>query len=128
MKVLYPILLLLFITSFSFGQDKKEACAAKFKTGKFVYVGNGSDAVITRTKKKQIESWDKGRSKIIMKVKWIGPATYQLKVVKLVNVEGGCVKKGTIITTTITNCMSKQFMFRYKSDCGDGEAQMRKVD
>jgi len=109
----------------SFGQTG--TCSDKFKTGKFKHVGLDSDAIVIRTKKKQYETQDGGRSKIIMKIKWIGPEAYTLKVVKVINVEGG-LNKGDMITTTIADCTDKQYTFKYSAIGVQGESKMRKVN
>ncbi|MDG1346454.1 MAG: hypothetical protein P8M61_00065 [Crocinitomicaceae bacterium] len=124
-KLLLLIGSLFFIQFISFGQTG--SCSEKFKTGKFKYVGLDSDAIVIRTEKKQYESWDGRRSKIIMKIKWIGPETYTLKVVKVINVEGG-LNKGDIITATITDCTDKQFTFIYSAAGAQGESKMRKIN
>jgi hypothetical protein len=114
--------LMLALSPMVWSQDSK--CNVDYKTGTFIYEDPTVKAIIVRTETQQKESWNDGKSFILMKIKWQNDSTYVLTVKKVVNAPG-CVKKGTKIWTTIESCDGKKINFSYKTkSCGDGKASM----
>jgi hypothetical protein len=114
--------IVLFFAIFSgFGAFSQEPdCLSKFRTGKFTYEGWEGKIEIIRTKTTQIETYDNGRSKIIMKIKWVGPREYVLTHVKSINAPG-CLKEGDTIRAHIISCNSTSFTCEWKANrCGSG--------
>src|SRR5687767_9594403 len=63
-------------------------CLKSLRRGTFFYVGQHEDCIITRTGTIQKEVWNRGKSIMIMKIKWVSDNEYLLIVKKLINVTG----------------------------------------
>ena len=100
-----------------------------FKTGTFLGLEDGrviDDYVIVRKKKRQIETYNKGKSKIISKIAWQTDRTFTLTTIKHVNVGKGCDKIGSIAYFTITNCNNGLCLMSWEQDgCGVGVVAIR---
>ena len=78
-QLLLLILLSLFLRpAFSQEQSKFD----DLKTGKFAYENKVGEVEIIRTKRKQIEQFNDGESKLILKIKWVS-ASDALRAYKL---------------------------------------------
>jgi hypothetical protein len=118
MKIYFLLVFIIFCASGAFAQDAD--CLSKFKTGKFTYEGWEGKISIIRTKTTQIETYNNGTSKIIMKIKWVGPREYVLTHVKSINAPG-CLKEGDTIRARIIRCTSTSFTCEWKANrCGSG--------
>ena len=109
------------------GQDS--GCLEKFRTGTFQYeTGGGEKVIIYRTKRKQTEVFNNGKSKLILKIKWLNDSTYLLIQKKAVNAPG-CLKKGDIIKTRVVSCEGERFTCEYSSErCGKGKSVFLKLE
>lgn len=97
MKHLYLVpLLTLAFPAFSQNQTHFD----DLKTGKFTYAENEGETEIIRTKRKQTEIYNDGKSKLVMKIRWENDTTYVLTLKREVNAPG-CLQKGDWIRTTI---------------------------
>src|SRR5690554_7101380 len=75
MKHLFTLLALTFLAGSAFAQ---EARYDDFKTGTFTYESQEGEVEIIRTKTKQIEIYNDGKSKLITNIKWENDSTYVL--------------------------------------------------
>ena len=122
--ILLTLLTLVFKPIFSQDQIDFEY----FKTGKFTYEGKEGEVEIIRTKNKQIEVYNGGNSKLILKIKWINDSTYVLTHKKSINAPG-CLEKGDWIKATILNGSKDQYECSYTSNrCGEGKSIFIKLE
>jgi len=127
MKSLYLSLLISLCTSFVYGQNTKKELE-KFRTGKFTYLGQEEDVVIIRTKKQQTETYNQGKSKLILKIEWVNDSTYVLTHQKAIEAPG-CLTKGDWIKTIITSQDGNKYTCTYTSNkCGSGEGTIVKLE
>lgn len=126
MKQLILITLLNLLISPVFSQDQNSF--DDLKTGKFAYEGNEGEIEIIRTKKKQIEIFNNGKSKLILKIKWLNDSTYVLTHIKAKNAVG-CLQKGDTIKAIILNRNGNRYECSYSSNrCGDGKSVFIKLE
>ena len=129
MKNSKPITILflsLFVPGFLYAQSAE--CMANMKTGTFEYKTEGVTITIARTKTKQIESYDNGKSKVISKITWISDNEYISTFVKAVNAPG-CLKKGDEVRVKILACNAKEYTASIVSEkCGSGETTISKIE
>jgi hypothetical protein len=96
-----------------------------FSTGTFVYVGS-ENASITRTKTKQIENAKDFT--VVLGIKWINDYTYVLTQRKISNSTNQCFKRGSKITTIVTEYDENSYTCTYDAGkCGSGAAVIRKI-
>lgn len=93
-----------------------DECAKKMREGKFTYEGKQYEVVITRTKTKQIETWNNGKSKLILKIEWISDTEYWLTFKRLVNGGENGPKKGDVIKTKILSCDGNKYYYECRGD------------
>lgn len=116
----------LFLASLAFAQDKVDY--SKFRTGTFSYPGQEEDVIITWTKHKQIEVYNGGESKLILKVEWLNDSTYLLTHKKSINAPG-CLDKGDWIKTKITQVNGNRYLCESTTNkCGSGELIIVKLE
>ena len=123
-----PIILTFLFFSFSltFFSQKKDPYK-RFKKGEFAYVGQENAVKIIRTKRKQIEVFGDGKSKLILKIDWTNDSTYVLTHLKSINANG-CLKKGEQIITTIINSTADKYTCFYTTkNCGEGRSAIIKL-
>ncbi len=100
----------------------------EFKTGVFLYEGMDSTKQITRTKNKQIEVFNEGKSKLVFDVEWTSDTTYLLRFKKAVNAPG-CLQKYDCIAVVINSISENSYSCRYISNnCGEGTSVFYKID
>ena len=110
----------------AFGQDNN--CLKKMRTGNFKYDVRGDDVIIVRTKKTQTEYINSGKSKLVLKIKWLSDSVYVLKQKKAVNVPG-CLHKGDEIVVKITRCYGNKYDAEYTTKkCGDGASTFIRIE
>lgn len=98
------------------------------KTGKFTYVGKEGETEIIRTKRKQVETFNGGKSKLILKIKWMNDSTYILTHKKAINAPG-CLQKNDWINVVITRRWGNRFECSCSSEnCGQGQIVFVKLD
>ncbi len=113
------ILLLTLIGSSAFAQKNK--CLSQVKTGVFTYEVQGVTITVERTKTKQIESYNDGKSKLINKLEWISDNQFEITFVKAVN-SPGCLEKGDKMMMTIMECGDNWHKVVGESEnCGSAE-------
>ncbi len=118
-------LLLCFLSAGAFAQDSE--CLANIRTGTFEYDANGITITVVRTKKKQIETYNNGQSKLVNKVEWISENEYRLTFVKQVNAPG-CLKKGDVMRLKILHCSANSYAVEIKSEqCGNATTTITRV-
>lgn len=126
MKRLF-LVILLFLTFYPVFSQKQNDFEG-FKTGKFAYEGRESEVEIIRTKRKQIEIYNGGQSKLIMAIKWINDSTYVLTLKRSVNVLG-CLENGDSIKTTILKRDGDKYFCSFTSNkCGGGSCVFIKLE
>ena len=126
MKTILVTFTLLLTLNFAFAQDANDPKA--FRTGTFVYKGIEDKAKVIRTKKTQTEVFNDGKSKLIMKIKWVDKTSYVLTLKKAINAPG-CLKIGDTITATLVKQEGKTFYCKSKSEnCGKADVVMIKVE
>ena len=126
MKNFFLVSFLVTSVFYSKAQTKEEL--QKFHTGTFSYKGMESEVQIIRTKKVQKEIFNKGKSRIIMKIEWLDDSTYVLTVKKIID-SPGCIKKGDKIFATIKSTNGNTYNCAYKSaNCGSGETVFIKLE
>ncbi len=119
MKHLFTLLALTFLAGSAFAQ---EARYDDFKTGTFTYESQEGEVEIIRTKTKQIEIYNDGKSKLITNIKWENDSTYVLTHKKAINAEG-CLDKGDWIRTKIISRDGNRYEADFVSNkCGRGTA------
>lgn len=120
----YLLFLFLLLTLSLSAQEKSNY--KDFRKGTFVYEGV-DDVKLIRTKKKQVEIFNDGKSKITMSIKWENDSTYVLTVTEILN-SPGCLHVGDVIYTKITKREGPKFFFSYQTaNCGNGAGELIKV-
>lgn len=122
----HHIALLFFILLFSFdahSQLSKE-CLERVKIGRFEYRSSDKTITVIRTKKRQIETYNNGKSKLINRIKWISNTTYITTFVKEVNASG-CLQRGDKMTMTILACDGDKYTVVATSEnCGGAKVEV----
>lgn len=118
---------LLFVTLSSAFSQESDSCLLSLRKGKFTYEGKSGEVTIIRTKNRQEEIFNGGRSKLIMKIKWINNSTYVLTHIKSVNAPGN-MKKGDKIFCSIPQCEGDHYTVRYTSVYGAGQSVFIKLE
>ena len=120
MKTILTVLFSSLFLSFTASSQSSE-CLDKIKTGKFKYMASGAVIEVTRTKTKQIETFNNGKSKVISKIKWISDTECILTFEKEINAPG-CLKKGDKMKMTILECDGNEYLVSVTSEnCGNVE-------
>ena len=113
-------------------QAQDSDCLKSIRTGKFESVtedGQGFDYTVIRKKKKQIEIFNNGKSKVISKIDWIDDSNYTLTTLKWKNANSGCDHIGAVAYVEILNCDESIQVLRWQQDgCGEGLTRLRRVD
>ncbi len=100
----------------------------RFKTGVFIYENRDSSRQIIRTKKKQTEVFNEGKSKLVFDVEWTSDTTYLLRFKKSHNAPG-CLQKHDFIAVIILSVDSDCYTCRFISNrCGEGTGVFYKID
>ena len=98
------------------------------KTGKFTYEGKEDDTEIIRAKRRQVEIFNGGKSKLILKIKWMNDSTYILTHKKAINAPG-CLQKNDWINVVITRRWGNRFECSCSSEnCGQGQIVFVKLE
>lgn len=100
----YKVMLVVgWATAFSVNVQAQEAehPYKTFRTGTFVYDDYPKEVRVVRKKKRQIEYYNDGQDKMILKIKWLNDSTYVLTQMKKTE-DVGCLQKSDQILTTIT--------------------------
>lgn len=127
MRFYLPVFLLLNLVSFSV-VFQAETPKMLFETGTFVYVGMENEATIVRKKNQQIETYNGGRTIIVMKIKWENDYTYVLTQKKATNSPKNCMKRGSKIKSIITDFSSDRYSCTFNAGkCGSGSSIIRKI-
>jgi len=128
---LIGIIVLLLCSSFSFHTSMDPDCLAALRTGQFKTISHKGREIlctIKRTKNKQVESYNSGKSKIISRVKWISPTRYTLTTLKHVNIRPGCDNVGDVATVDIIACEGDYYTYTWSQEgCGSGEGRYKKL-
>lgn len=105
------------------------ACLSKMRTGTFTYLVGVTTITVKRTKSKQVESFNNGKSKVIVnKIRWSSDNEYTARFVKAINAPG-CLEKGELMKVAITGCELNKYTVRISSDrCGEAETIVTKID
>jgi len=74
----------------------------KFREGSFSYIADGQKVYVERTHRRQIETMNKGESKVILKVDWKSDTEYDLIVRKTKGLPG--IYKGEVVTVSVIAC------------------------
>lgn len=115
---------LLFLNMICFSQNTKDY--EGFKIGIFQYEANGELIEIKRTKKKHVETYNNGNSKLILKVKWLDESTLLLIYKRSVNAPG-CLKKGDWVKVEILKINGDIYTCKVSSEkCGTDKADIIK--
>jgi hypothetical protein len=123
------ILLSIFVTLSILGFGQKENEYTKFHTGTFTYESSGEDVIIKRTKTRQTETYNDGKSKVILKIKWENDSTYILTHIKSVNVGESCLKKSDSIKSVIMVVEGNKCFVRFSTkNCGQGACHFIKKE
>ncbi len=78
MRIIFVLLTLIFVTC-GWTQKKEELDCSPYKTGKFVMTAPEGDVIrIKRTKKYQIEKYNRGGKKHKFKIEWVSDCEYIL--------------------------------------------------
>ncbi len=97
------------------------------RTGTFIYPKYGNEVIIKRTKTKQIESYDNGKSKIYMSIEWPADDQYVLTFVKIKSEDKGDMK-GHKLYVSIISCDNGTYQYHCKSDIyGDSDSSIQKI-
>lgn len=105
-------------------------CALSHHTGKYYYISDNDTVLINRTKSTQIESINKGQSKLVLKVTWINNEEFLLTFKKFINFDEkvSCMKKGQVIKVKINQCYADRYTSSYTTDnCGKGFSTFYKL-
>lgn len=122
--ILLTVLSLFFMPLRSQGQNGFD----DLKVGKFTYEGKEGEIEIVRTKNRQVEIYNNGKSKLILKIDWINDSTYVLTHIKSINAPG-CLEKGDWIRATITSRSGDTYECTYTSNrCGSGKSVFKKLE
>lgn len=112
---------LIFLSFHSISQSSENA----YSTGVFTYIHQGTEVTVTRTKKKLIEAF--GDSKMIFKIKWLDETHYEAKLIRMIKIPKGCLKKGDIMTVALSNFNSKGHVSKgITKNCGSASVQLIK--
>lgn len=126
MKQLILLTFLTLLVKPVFSQDQIDF--ESIKTGRFTYEGKEGEVEIIRTKRKQIEIFNEGKSKLILKIKWINDSTYVLTHKKSIN-NSGCLDKGDWIKAKILKRKKDRYECSYTSNkCGGGKSVFIKLE
>lgn len=102
-------------------------CVAQMHRGEFRYKDAGDDVVIKRTKTKQIEIFNGGKSKYILKLDWISETEYTLTYIKAVGTEES--ESHNEIRCRIIRCEGNESLVEYMTNEGQfGQTTIVKVD
>lgn len=114
--------------SSSYAQDSQ--CLEEIRTGKFKAISeDGKELAYTviRKKKKQIEVYNNGQSKIVSRIDWLNDSTYTLTTIEKINAPG-CDKVGAIARVRILNCKNLIQTCEWSQDgCGKGVTRLKKI-
>ncbi|MEL7535364.1 MAG: hypothetical protein AAFN10_29000 [Bacteroidota bacterium] len=125
------LLALFLCSSFSFHTSIDPECLANIRVGKFKTISHQGREIlceIKRSKNKQIESYNFGKTKIISRVKWLSPTRYTLTTLKHVNINPGCDEIGAVATIDIIACDGDYYTYRWtQKGCGSGEGRYKKL-
>ncbi len=91
-------------------------CAKKMREGKFTYEGREYDVQVIRTKNKQVEIFNNGKSKIISKIHWVSDTEYWLIFKRSKNVKMVNRKKGEIMKVKIISCEGNKYYYECRGD------------
>ena len=91
-------------------------CAKKMREGKFTYEGQENEVEIVRTKTKQTETWNNGKSKLVLEIEWKSDTEYWLTYKRMVNVEKSAVNKGDVIKIKIISCEGNKYFYECRGD------------
>lgn len=93
-----------------FGQKVDLFCLQNIRVGTFITNQNNSESTIVRTKKKQIEYFNNGKSKVVSKLTWTDEENYTLTIVKCINCPDIPVcQKGSVLKVRIIECEGDRF-------------------
>lgn len=121
MKNVILVFSLLLSAVSSFGQQVDLDCVAAMHVGKFVVKGEDS-VQITRTEKKQIEVYNGGEGKAILRIDWTSPTTYTLTYLRGRGIRPNS-KRGDTIAVEVLGCNDTEYTFRaYLTAIGDKSA------
>lgn len=106
----------------------KTECLKRMKKGTFKYIGSNYGTTVERSKRKQIEHWNGGNSRLELKIEWPTDSTYILTHKKSVD-SPGSLKKDMKIYTTITECALDKYTCTYfcPGNQAKGECTFKKV-
>lgn len=123
---LITLLILLFITTFSFAQSKKDSCYY-FRKGKYVMTGpSGGDIKIKRKKKYQYERYNRERQKYKFKIEWTSACHYVLTLQKVKGKKSAKKYEGSKIYVEIINY--KEDYYTAKSRTEDGTITIIEIE
>lgn len=127
MKYLLSVVLFMSLLSFASAQDAN--CLKGMHKGTFTYEGHEKEVTVKRTKKKQIEIFNGGKTIVELKITWLNDSTYVLTYVKTVNLEETpCWAIGSTVTTEITACDGEKATCNFTTaQCGSGSCVMIKL-
>lgn len=97
-------------------------------TGRFTYEGEEGKVEIIRTENRQVEIYNNGKSKIILKLKWTGDSSYVLTRIGGENVEKGPLKLGNKIFTHVNKQIGKKYYCSWKAKKLSGGCVIIKLD
>lgn len=124
--IILSLIICLFTFCVAFGQDNQ--CLQKMRTGNFKYDVRGDDVIIVRTKHTQTEYINSGKSKLVLKIKWLSDSVYVLKLKKEVDAPG-CLHKGDEIVVKITKCYGNKYDAEYTTTkCGGGKSSFLRIE
>lgn len=104
------------------------SCLEKIKTGKFQYNSQATTVYVKRTRRKQIEYYNNGKSKIVNHIEWVSESEYILTFKKEKN-SPGCLNKGDKMTLTILECSEEAYKVKIESkNCGNAEVVIKILD
>lgn len=136
MKFLLSFLLIIFSfsTQAQTAQDStvidsaRTECLKSMRRGTFKYTDANYGTTVERSKKKQVEHWNGGNSKLELKIEWPTDSTYILTHKKSVDAKGS-LKKDMRIYTTITQCSANQYTCSYycPGNLAKGECTFKKI-
>jgi len=97
---------------------QSENCYEKMREGKFELTTERADGYyIIRKKKKQIEVFNYGKSKMVFKIDWKTENVYTLTTHKLINTpEHWDEKKGDVTTVTMFDCQDSIYSCKSERD------------
>ncbi len=98
-----------------------------FRTGTFVYDDYPTEVKVVRTKKKQVEHYNDGKDKMVLKIEWLNDSTYVLTQLKKTE-DTGCLQKGDQILATITEVYEGGYAYSAVAKrCGTLTGRIRKI-